>query len=214
MKLEPKTWDSASLFLMNLVDCCSILSPSKSIDMLQRFFKQLDIGITMFDMTLINIMRDSYLALNSSTSHHRKAIQFAMYCTNAAGKTLIDVENPSLGTMRVRTAVHSGNLHSIVLDASPHRYTIVGPSMAIVKFLEIEGQVGAVHCSAAVVELLQADDKPTTAKRLALNSSSMLITPHKTLTLETLNVCTAYRHEFEKNKNTQTYLVYNRRVTA
>lgn len=203
--LIPKTWDSASVFLLNVKDfttICSLMTPQKSKVLLQRFFERVDSGLEIYGMELMDIMRDTYLAMNGGDKHHEKTVQFAIFCINAAQTTFVDADNPSLGTVHIRTAVHSGKVHSIVLYASPFRYTLVGPSIAIVKFLENEGHAGAVHCSAAVIDNI----------RLA-PIGNIIISPHKTMTLNAPTASPAYQDEFEKNKDTQTYLVYHRRLS-
>jgi class 3 adenylate cyclase len=225
-QLEPKTWDSASLFLMDVAGyttICSQLSSIKAIDMIQRFFYQVDAGLGIFGMKLMDIIGDAYLAMNTGPTHYEQTVRFAIFCIKTANETLIDEDNPSLGYLQVRTAVHSGSMHSIVLDASPFRYTVLGPAMAIVRILETGGNTKAVHCSAAVISLMHEDaakkkldiDTPS-KKRLPLVHTvaiQLLVSPHKTLTLNTLSVSAAYREEFEGHNNTQTYLVYEHPLT-
>lgn len=218
-QLEPKTWDSASLFLMDVAGyttICSQLSSIKAIDMLQRFFYQVDTGLATFGMKLMDIIGDAYLAMNTGPTHYEQTVRFAILCIKTANDTLIDEDNPSLGYLQVRTAVHSGSMHSIVLNASPFRYTVLGPAMAIVRILETDGHTKAVHCSAAVIALMQEDaekkkldiDAPSKKRLPPVHTKQLLVSPHKILTLNTQSVSAAYREEFEGHNNTQTYLVY------
>ena len=234
-RLKSETWDSASLFLMDIVGfttICSSLSSTKISDMLHRFFKRVDIGLSIFGMVLIDIIGDAYLAMNIADVHYEKAVRFAIFCINAADKTLIDMDNPSLGTLQVRAAVHSGDLHSIVLDTSPFRYTLVGPSLAVVKFLESNGKAGAVHCSAAVIALINREEEEEAVKIISLKSMAesfikkvikkesrmdimqLSVSPYKTLVLDAFSVSPVYSASLECNNYSQTYLVYERRITT
>ena len=230
-RLKSETWDSASLFLMDIVGfttICSTLSSTKTSDMLHRFFKRVDIGLSIFGMVLIDIIGDAYLAMNIIDVHYEKTLRFAIFCINAADKTLIDTDDPSLGTLQVRTAVHSGDLHSIVLDTSPFRYTLVGPSLAVVKFLETHGKAGAVHCSAAVIALInQEEEEDISLKSMANNFMKgvikkesrmdimqLSVSPYKTLVLDAFSVSPVYSASLEVNIHSQTYLVYERRITT
>jgi class 3 adenylate cyclase len=218
--LEPKTWDSASLFLMDVAGfttTCSKMPSIKSIDMLQRFFKQVDSGLSTYGMELLEITGDAYMAMNTKPMHYEQTVRFAIFCIKTAQNTLIDEDNPSMGKLQVRTAVHSGNMHSIVLDSSPFRYTVLGPSMTIVKNLETDGHTGAVHCSAAVITLMHTDAIQKNADTAPMDKNinvvptaamDLLASPHKTLTLNTQSVSAAYKEEFQRHSNTTTFLVY------
>jgi hypothetical protein len=210
-RLAPRMWDSASLFTMKVINNYTTTSTEKSINMLQKFFLNVDTGLKLYNMQLINIGVENYMAINHTSEHHRKTLQFAHFCINAACKTPIDPDNTSIGAMLVRTAVHSGNVHSIVLDAAPFKYTVVGPSMAIVRFLEKGGSTNAVHCSSAVIDLINAEKGKSI--RL-LKQPNVLITPHTTMILNTFNAHPTYTDEFDKNNNTRTYLVHQRLLTA
>ena len=234
-RLKSESWDCASVFLMDIAGfttICSSLTCSKITDMLQRFFRRVDIGLSIFNMVLVDIIGDAYLAINFTEVHYEKTVRFAIFCINAADKTLIDTDDPKRGTIQIRAAVHSGDLHSIVLETSPFRYTLIGPSLAAVKFLETEGRPGAVHCSSAVIALINQIDKivPSIAESLVSNlikqdnrlharvsrtdSMQLTVSPFKILVLQESPTESVYSASIKSNQNTQTLLVQERRVLA
>jgi hypothetical protein len=195
--------------------------------MLQRFFRRVDIGLSIFNMVLVDIIGDAYLAINFTELHYEKTVRFAIFCINAADKTLIDIDDPKRGTIQIRAAVHSGDLHSIVLETSPFRYTLIGPSLAAVKFLETEGRPGAVHCSSAVIALINQivpsiteslvsnlikPDNRLHARVSRTDSMQLVVSPFKTLLLQDSPTESVYSDSIRSNQNTQTFLVQERRV--
>jgi class 3 adenylate cyclase len=229
-RLNSETWEDASIFLMDIVSfttICSSMSNIKSTDMLQRFFRRVDVGLTIFGMTLIDIIGDAYMAINTTDTHPERTVRFAIFCINAASKTLIDTENPSRGKIQIRAAVHSGNIHSMVLETTPFRYTIIGPSLEIVKFLETNGKAGMVHCSAAViskinntsndtdlyetnVDSIRKNAKPIIFTRM--DAMQLSVTQFNILSLDVKISIPEYINSLKTNNETYTYLIQERRL--
>jgi class 3 adenylate cyclase len=230
-RLKSETWESGSVFLMDIAGfttICSGMSPIKSADMLMRFFKRVDVGLNIYGMVLVDIIGDAYLAINITDIHYEKAVRFAVFCIHAAAKTLIDTDEPSLGTIQVRTAVHSGEMQSIVLESSPFRYTLIGRAIETVRVLEKEGKIGAVHCSKEVIALINNASTQGSAvirkteplKELSLNPTAHTRMDEMQLSI-TLHNCPIQKEsstlkEIEplilQENHIQTYLVHERRM--
>ena len=71
----------------------------------------------------------------------------------AAAATLIDVDEPGKGAIKIRVGFHSG---PVVASLISGKYTLLGDSMNIASRMESNGEPGRVNLSAAAQKLLQA----------------------------------------------------------
>jgi class 3 adenylate cyclase len=156
------------------------LSSDKVLDMLHRFFARVEAALPVYHLRVIDTMGDAFLGMACGPNHCEDAVLFALFCSRIAAMVPIDLENRNRGPIQVRTAVHTGRVQAIVLDATPYKHTLIGDALNVVKWLETEGVPGGgVHCSMAVKRHLSEGN--------ANGVSGILLTmqPHKWRPLRT-----------------------------
>ena len=152
-RLVPKHWKSASLILIDVVGFtrrCSQITSLQVLDYLQRLFKGLDDLLDIHGVHKIDLMGDAYFALCNTVDHPVDSARFCLHAIEVARATPVIND-----VMEIRTAVHSGPVDAIVLEAAVYKYTLVGRTVSTVRDLEVTGMAGKVHCSQTTVDALR-----------------------------------------------------------
>jgi guanylate cyclase, other len=74
----------------------------------------------------------------------------------AASETLIDEENASMGTVRIRVGFHCGPVVATVVgNVAPH-FTLIGDTINTASRMESNSEAGRIHLSQVAADLLHA----------------------------------------------------------
>ena len=155
--LRPKQWKEVTMVSMDIVSftehSAKLTATAVSV-LLGGLYFDVDRLAAEYGVDKIDIVGDAYIAVCNCPNN---AMAFSLACIALAEDTLWDADNPALGCLKLRSAVHTGKVTGLVLDSAPFKYTLVGDTVVTVKFLETSSEPGSVSCSAATAKILDAN---------------------------------------------------------
>ncbi len=100
-------------------------------DLLDRLFQQFDKLATRHGIQKLETIGDCYIAISNlvvsqPTDHVARMARFSLGVLEAAKRTLIDVRDPSRGTVSVRVGFDAGPVVGNVVGTLQPKYTVFG----------------------------------------------------------------------------------------
>ena len=92
---------------------------------------------------------------NMKDTHVKHIAGFALEMVEAAGKILIDEEDPKRGYIRIRVGFHSGNVVSNVIGSLNPRFGLFGDTVNTASRMESNSISRRVHCSEKSAQILK-----------------------------------------------------------
>jgi len=135
-KVEPESHELVTVFFSDIIsftDMSRKMTPTKVGDAYM--------GVTNLDGV-------------QEEEHVKNIAEFALDLVEAAGKILVDKENPELGYIRVRCGFHSGPVVSNVIGTLNPRYGLFGDTVNTASRMESTSTSGKIHCSEKSAKLL------------------------------------------------------------
>jgi len=170
-KVEPEHRDVVTIFFLDIVgftDISSRLSPIKISDMLDRLYSKFDELSCRHDIFKVETIGDAYMAVTNlvkdQPDHVHRIAEFSVAAVGVANKTLIDVDNSSLGYVNVRVGFHSGPVVANVVGSRNPRYCLFGDTVNTASRMESNSEKNRIHCSESSALLLSGTDMPILAR--------------------------------------------------
>jgi len=147
--VEPERKDCVTIFFSDIVGFTTIsssLDPEKVSTMLHRLYTAFDELSSAHRIFKVETIGDAYMAVTNlvedqHNDHAVRMARFAVGAIQAARNTLIDLDNPSLGSVRIRVGLHSGPVVANVVGTRNKRYCLFGDSVNTASRMESNSEV-------------------------------------------------------------------------
>ena len=161
-KIEPESRDCVTIFFSDVVgftQIASMISPIKVSDMLDRLYLRFDMLSHKHDVFKVETIGDAYMAatnlVKDQDDHVKRIAEFAIDTVSAASETMIDLEDPSKGFVRIRVGFHSGPVVANVVGSRSPRYSLFGDTVNTAARMESTSHHNRIQCSDRSATLLQ-----------------------------------------------------------
>lgn len=169
-KVEPEHFDCVTIFFCDIVGFTTIagsLSPAKVSNLLDRLYLKFDALSREYKVFKMETIGDSWMGVTNLESgqandHAQRIAMFAINAIRAASETLIDVEDPRRGFIKVRSGFHSGPVIANVIGSRSPKYALFGDTVNVASRMESNSSPGRILCSdqSAMLLGLQCPDIP------------------------------------------------------
>mgnify|MGYP002784566298 CR=1 FL=1 len=152
-------YNSVTVLFADIVGFSSIsssLQPEELVTLLDSIFSDIDAIATSHGLEKIKTVGDSYMLVGGaperSEDHCERVAKAAFAIQNAITRTATGMGF----TMNVRIGMHTGAVVAGVIGAKKFAFDLWGDTVNIASRMEFHGEAGRIHCTQAVVDVLQA----------------------------------------------------------
>lgn len=165
-KVEPEQHECVTIYFSDIVGFTTIssaLSPVKVSDMLDRLYLAFDDLSHKHGVWKIETIGDAWMGVTNlvskqDDSHASRIARFAIDAIQAASETLIDLDNPEMGHVRIRVGMHSGPVLSNVVGSRTPKFSIFGDTVNTSSRMESNSLPGYIQSSTPSALLLMKQD--------------------------------------------------------
>jgi class 3 adenylate cyclase len=173
-KVEPESKACVTIFFSDIVGYTELggsMEPHLVMNMLDRLYTKFDVLSEKYDVFKVETIGDAYMAVanlhkDQSADHVHRLACFARAAVDAAAKTLISVEHPHMGTVRIRVGFHCGPVVATVVGKKNPRYCLFGDTVNMASRMESNSVAGKILCSLSAGNLLLAQAPASQLEKL------------------------------------------------
>jgi len=160
-KVEPIYRDTVTVFCAKIVgfpEMYSYLPPVSDIQ--DRLFSQLDALAAQLDIFKVQTIGDSYVAVTNlvkdqNSDHVKRIAKFSVAAVAAAKKTLVDVDDPSCGTVDIRVGFHCGSVVAKIVGSGLPRFSLFGDTVNTASYMESTSLSNTIQCTLTAATLMK-----------------------------------------------------------
>lgn len=145
--------------IVGYTEIASSLSPTKLSDLLDRLYSKFDRLCDLHHVFKVETVGDAYMAVTNlvKEQHDHVALmaRFALDALETASGTLIDEDDPSKGSIKIRIGFHTGPVASHVVGSKNPRYSIIGDTVNVASRMESTSKEGRIQCTEKSARLLE-----------------------------------------------------------
>uniref|UniRef100_A0A7S1G0J5 guanylate cyclase n=1 Tax=Corethron hystrix TaxID=216773 RepID=A0A7S1G0J5_9STRA len=160
-KVEAENHECVTIFFSDIVGYTALssgMSPLKISDMLDRLYTKFDLLSLDHGVFKVETIGDSWMGVTNlwdlQLDFTKQIALFSLAALSAAKETLIDLERPERGFVRIRIGLHSGPVLTNVVGARNPRYCLIGDTVNVASRMESTSIPGCIHCSKKTANLL------------------------------------------------------------
>lgn len=164
-KVEPETRQIVTIFFSDIVGFTKISSSLSAIKvsyMLDRLYSKFDALSLKHDVFKVETIGDAYMAatnlVKDQAEHTSQIAHFSIDALKAANSTLIDLDNPEMGSVNIRVGFHSGPVVANVVGSRNPRYCLFGDTVNTASRMESNSEKNRIHCSDRAAVLLRSQN--------------------------------------------------------
>ncbi|KAJ3273908.1 hypothetical protein HDV01_003739 [Terramyces sp. JEL0728] len=158
-KVKPQSFESATIFFLDVVGFTSITSKIEPLDtvvLLNSLYSVIDAVIEKYDVYKVETVGDTYLVVSGLplvNKYHAEEIATMSLHLMYAIERYVFPNNPEL-RIRVRIGLNSGPVVAGVIGSKMPRYCVFGDTVNTGSRMESNGQPSKIHLSASTHKLL------------------------------------------------------------
>ena len=160
--------------IVGFTEISSRLDASKVKDLLNRWFKTLEILADDFKIYEIETIGDAFICatniFDKQGDHAARMAKFGICALKASELTRVDIGNHARGNLTIRIGVHSGPCVASVIGMRHPKFTLFGDTVNVASRMESTSEPGRMQCSLDSARLISAqDDRIKLVKRGVMN---------------------------------------------
>ena len=148
--------------IVGFTEMSSRLDPEKVKDLLNRWFKTLEILADEFEIYEIETIGDSFICatniFHEQEDHAARMAKFGCCAIKASENTRIESENNSCGNLTIRIGIHSGPCVASVVGIRHPKFTIFGDTVNVASRMETTSEPGLIQCTLDTANLILLQD--------------------------------------------------------
>ena len=164
-KILPITYNNISILFLdicNYTNLSSMVSNDVIINLLERFYNDLDDLTKSLNLVKIGNVGDAYIVcsdLNVDNINNIKSIAlFGLDAIKIASKTYIDLNNLSLGTINIRVGINNGNAIGHIIGKYTQRFSLFGDTINLASRMESTSEPMRMQSTKEIALLLKNID--------------------------------------------------------